>query len=398
MLRIGLTGGIGSGKSMVANRFAEHGAVVIDADRIAREVVEPGTEALREIVVAFGVDVLTGDGVLDRARLAGVVFADQDARARLNAIVHPRVAARTTELLATAAPDAVVVHDVPLLVENGLAPAYHLVIVVDAPVEVRVARLVGDRHLPEEDARARIAAQATEAQRRAVADVWLDNAGARDEVLTAVDALWADRLVRYEANVRLHREANYGSPRLVDYDPSWPAQAERLMARVRRTMGELALRVDHVGSTAVPGMAAKDVIDLQVAVASLADAEVVAEALSAAGFVARPSVDLEVTPGPDHDATQWRTRYHCSADPGRPVNLYLREHGSAGWLFTLRFRDWLRAEAPACDEYLSFKRSLAGQYASDTSTARYAEAKQPWFSGVYPRVCAWAERTGWRPR
>ncbi|MER6872833.1 dephospho-CoA kinase, partial [Amycolatopsis sp. NPDC000673] len=151
MLRVGLTGGIGAGKSTVANRLAEHGAVVIDSDRIAREVVEPGTPGLAALTEAFGEEILAEDGSLDRPALAARAFADDESRKRLNAIVHPLVGQRTGELMAEAADDAVVVHDVPLLVENDLAPAYHLVLVVDAPVEVRVRRLVEVRGMPEAD-------------------------------------------------------------------------------------------------------------------------------------------------------------------------------------------------------------------------------------------------------
>jgi dephospho-CoA kinase len=175
MLRVGLTGGIGAGKSTVAGRLAEHGAVVIDADKIAREVVEPGTEGLAELVAEFGRDILAPDGSLDRPSLAAKAFANDEARNKLNAIVHPKIGKRTAELVDKAAPEAVVVHDVPLLVENGLAPVYHLVIVVDAPEDVRLARLTGPRGMSEVDARNRIAAQADERRRRAVADVWLDN-------------------------------------------------------------------------------------------------------------------------------------------------------------------------------------------------------------------------------
>jgi dephospho-CoA kinase len=193
VLRVGLTGGAGAGKSTVAALLRELGAVVIDADALAREVLEPGSEGLREVVAAFGNGVLRADGALDRAALATVVFADPAQRRRLEAISHPRIAARTAELLATAPEDAVVVHDVPLLVEKGMAPAYDLVVVVDAPVEQRVARLV-DRGLTEADARARIEAQATTAERRAVADVWLDNTGSPDELRAAVHELWRGRL------------------------------------------------------------------------------------------------------------------------------------------------------------------------------------------------------------
>lgn len=394
MLRVALTGGIGSGKSTVAGRLAEHGAVLIDSDLLAREVVEPGTPGLAEIAEAFGPGVLAPDGSLDRGKLAATVFSDPGARTRLNAIVHPRVGARTAELMAAAPPDAVVVHDVPLLVENGLAANYHLVIVVDAPVDVRVHRLVTERAMSEVDVRARIAAQATEEARRAAADVWLDNAGARDEILAAVDALWADRLVRYESNVRLHRVPRYGSPRLREPDPTWPAQAERLAARVRRAAGERALRVDHTGSTAIP-VPAKDIIDLQLAVSTMDDADAVAGSLTEAGFVLRPDITWDNPHGGDPE--QWRKRYHNSADPGRVVNLHVRVHGSPGWRYALLFRDWQRADSGARAEYTALKQDLARKFAADEDFARYGEAKEPWFDAITPRMEEWAERTGWEP-
>ena len=193
MLRIGLTGGIGSGKSTVAALLAERGARVVDADRIAREVVEPGTPGLAAVVAAFGEGVLTGEGALDRPALAALVFNDPDARARLDAVVHPLVRARAAELVAAAPPDAVVVQDVPLLVETGQADAYDLVLVVETDPGTRVARLV-ERGLTADDARARIASQATDEQRRAVADVVLRNDGDRAELSAQVDRFWADRV------------------------------------------------------------------------------------------------------------------------------------------------------------------------------------------------------------
>ena len=193
MVRVGLTGGIGSGKSEVSRRLAALGALVIDADLLAREVVQPGTEALDEIVEAFGSDVLTPDGALDRPALAAVVFADPDARRRLDGIVHPLVRARATELVAAAPPDAVVVQDVPLLVETGQAGSYDLVLVVEADLDTRVRRLVG-RGLAEDDARARIAAQASDEQRRAVADVVLDNSGSVEDLEAQVDRFWAEHV------------------------------------------------------------------------------------------------------------------------------------------------------------------------------------------------------------
>jgi dephospho-CoA kinase len=184
---VGLTGGIGAGKSAVASRLAAHGAVVIDADRLAREVVAPGTDGLAEVVDAFGSEVLGPDGALDRAALATRVFGDEEARRRLEKIIHPRVRARTAELVAAAPPDAVVVNDVPLLVEAGLANAYEVVIVVLADERTRIGRLMADRGMTRGEAEARIRAQATDDQRRAVADVVIVNDGTIDELDRTVD-------------------------------------------------------------------------------------------------------------------------------------------------------------------------------------------------------------------
>jgi len=189
MRRIGLTGGIGSGKSTVAELFAELGASVIDADAIAREVVAPGSEGLAALVDTFGSGILDPDGSLDRAALAAVVFSDPGARERLNAITHPRIAARTAELVAALPSDCVLIHDVPLLVELGMQDAYDLVVVVDAPDATRVARLVG-RGLSETDARARIAAQTTRAQRLAAADIVIDNSGDLASLSAQVRRAW----------------------------------------------------------------------------------------------------------------------------------------------------------------------------------------------------------------
>ncbi|MBX7548881.1 dephospho-CoA kinase [Streptomyces sp. NPDC004232] len=195
MLKVGLTGGIGAGKSEVSRLLVEHGAVLIDADRIAREVVAPGTPGLASVVEAFGTDVLAADGSLDRPRLGSIVFADPEKLAVLNSVVHPLVGLRSRELEEAAAPDAVVIHDVPLLTENGLAPLYDLVIVVDASPETQLDRLVRLRGMTEEDARARMAAQATRAQRREAADIVIDNDVPLDTLHKRVAAVW-DELVR----------------------------------------------------------------------------------------------------------------------------------------------------------------------------------------------------------
>ena len=192
MLRVGLTGGIGAGKSEVSRRLAGHGAVVIDADAIAREVVEPGTDGLAEVVGAFGPGVLGPDGRLDRPRLGEVVFADPERRDRLNAIIHPRVGARMTELEREAGPGAIVVHDVPLIAEGGRAGAYDLVVVVDAPPRVQVERLIRNRGMTRDQAKARMAAQAGRQQRLAIADIVIDNSGSLAELDRQVGDLWAD--------------------------------------------------------------------------------------------------------------------------------------------------------------------------------------------------------------
>jgi dephospho-CoA kinase len=191
VLRVGLTGGIGAGKSEVSWRLAAQGAVVIDADLIAREVVEPGTEGLAEVVAAFGPEVLTPDGALDRARLGDIVFADPELRSKLNAIVHPRVARRMAELERAAGPGVIVVHDVPLIAENGRAGAYDVVVVVDAPPKIQAERLGRRRGMTREQARARMAAQAGREQRLAIADIVIDNSGSLAELDRQVGDLWA---------------------------------------------------------------------------------------------------------------------------------------------------------------------------------------------------------------
>lgn len=192
MLRVGLTGGIGSGKSAVSSRLAARGAVVVDADLLAREVLEPGTDGLVEVVAAFGADVLAADGSLDRAALGRRVFGDESARRELEAIVHPRVRARAAELEAAAGQDAVVVHDIALLVETGQAGSFDVVVVVDVPLELTLARLTGQRGMSDDEARARIAAQASRDERTGVADRVVDNTGTFAELEREVDALWQE--------------------------------------------------------------------------------------------------------------------------------------------------------------------------------------------------------------
>jgi dephospho-CoA kinase len=191
-LRVGLTGGIGAGKSEVSRRLAAQGAVVIDADAIAREVVAPETDGLAEVTAAFGTGVLRPDGRLDRDRLGKIVFADPELRDRLNGIIHPRVGKRMRELEQAAGPDAIVVHDVPLITENGLAAGYDLVVVVDAPPELQEGRLLRGRGMSRDQARARMAAQASRQQRLEIADFVIDNSGSLADLDLQVDRLWGE--------------------------------------------------------------------------------------------------------------------------------------------------------------------------------------------------------------
>ncbi|AXE85169.1 dephospho-CoA kinase [Streptomyces sp. Go-475] len=199
MLKVGLTGGIGAGKSEVSRLLVECGAVLIDADRVAREVVAPGTPGLTAVVDAFGEEILAEDGSLDRPRLGSIVFSDPAKLATLNAIVHPLVGARSRELEEAAAEDAVVVHDVPLLTENGLASLYDVVIVVDTSPETQLDRLLTRRGMTEEDARARMAAQATREQRREIADIVIDNDVPLEELERRVREVWAELRRRSQA-------------------------------------------------------------------------------------------------------------------------------------------------------------------------------------------------------
>jgi dephospho-CoA kinase len=196
MLRVGLTGGIGSGKSAVAELLAGRGAVIIDADAIARELVAVGGDVLPLLIAEFGVGILKADASLDRAALAARVFNSAPDLARLNAIMHPRIAAQTAELQAAVDPDAVVVYDMPLLVENRLTDDWDVVVVVDAPDDVRLARLTAARGLGESDVRNRMAVQATRAERLAVADIVIDNSRDLAALRRAVDRVWADLVTR----------------------------------------------------------------------------------------------------------------------------------------------------------------------------------------------------------
>lgn len=396
MLRVGLTGGIGSGKSTVAQRFRELGAVVIDADQVAREVVAVDSTGLAAIRQRFGEAVMAPDGSLDRGALGAIVFADEQARRELEAIAHPLISERTRSLMESAAPEQIVVHEVPLLAELDMAAAYHLTVVVAASDERRVARLTGGRGFTQADARARIAAQASDRVRRASADVWLDNNGSVAGLLTQADALWHERIVGFNDNLMSgspRREPQY--PTLVADDDSWPATAQRLIRRVALVLRERAVAVEHIGSTSVQGLTARNIIDLQVGVLSLEDADDAdfVRALADKGFPR--SEDDEHTPGRGHawidDAGRRTERFHASADPGQMVRLHVREVDGPAWRRALLLRDWLCAENDERDAYGELKRQLAQ---SESTTTEYTEAKGLWLEKAYARAAAWARHTG----
>jgi dephospho-CoA kinase len=200
VLRVGLTGGIGSGKSAVSSRLAARGAVVIDSDVLAREAVAKGSDGLAEVVATFGDGILTSEGELDRPALGRIVFSNETARRKLEAIIHPRVRAASLELEAAAAADAIVVHDIPLLVETGQADRFDVLMVVDVPVEVQVERLTKQREMAVREATQRIASQASRQDRLAVADVVVDNSGTLDDLDRRIDEIWTTLAERAAAD------------------------------------------------------------------------------------------------------------------------------------------------------------------------------------------------------
>lgn len=390
VIRLGLSGGIGAGKSTVARTFIDRGGYHIDADKIAREVVEPGTEGLAKLAEAFGDEILAADGSLDRPALAAKAFVDDESRQTLNSITHPLVGARTQEVLAKAPADAIVVQDIPLLVEGKMAPFFHVVMIVGADEELRVERLTTLRGMPETDARARIKAQATDEQRRAVADVWLDNSGTPDELASAAADLWDERLVPFERNVRT-RTVVRDPLTLAEPDPAWAEQGSRLVNRLWAIVGDKASAIDHIGSTAVRGLVAEPTIDIQVTVADLGVADDLRDLLADGGFPRVERIDGD-RPKPDPatgsvDDGTWGKRLHGSADPGRPASVHLRAAGSPGGRFAIDFRDWLRADEVARGEYAQVKRAALQSAEGDLN--RYIGAKGPWFDAAHRRIAEW---------
>jgi dephospho-CoA kinase len=282
--------------------------------------------------------------------------------------------------------DTVVVEDIPLLVETGMAPTFPLVVVVTADIETRIERLI-KRGMDEADARARIKAQAPEEQRRAIADVLLDNSASQGELVEKARDLWYNRVLPLAHNIRTRRCAQYDY-KVLPYDSTWPEQAQRIIKRIQTACGAKALRVDHIGSTAVPGMDGKDVIDIQVTVPSLDIADELVDPLTNVGY---PRVEGVVTDMPHAgDPVVWSKRFHAAADPGRPTNVHVRVDGWPNQQSALLFPEWLKAVPDARDEYVAVKRTAS-------ASPDCVQAKERWFSDAYHRAWEWADVTGWRP-
>ena len=380
MLKIGLTGGIGAGKSTVSEILAAHGAVIIDADKIAREVVAPGEPLLSSLAGRFGQGVIGDDGGLDRAQLAAAAFVDEESTAALNALMHPAIRERTIDHFSKHSDAEVVVHDVPLLVENEMTPAYHLNLLVDVPAELRLQRLMNARGMERGDAESRIARQATDEDRYAVCDVIIDNAGPVTNTQTDVARLVKDRLLPFAASLKRRRRAARGPAVLVDpAGENWSMQAQRIIAKLHHGLGN-QLTIDHIGSTAVPGLAAKDVIDLQLLVPDLDTARALDPGLADLGY---PGQDAEDYLGAGSSESK---RFHANTDPGRAVNLHVRSEGSVGSVFAREFVNLLRHDSGERERYARLKRTLAADHAGDAHSAGYADAKEPYFLTMRRRL------------
>ncbi|WP_350268811.1 dephospho-CoA kinase [Brevibacterium sp. CBA3109] len=380
MLKIGLTGGIGAGKSTVSEILAGHGAVIIDADKIAREVVAAGEPLLDELAERFGEDVIAADGGLDRAQLAAAAFADEESTSALNALMHPAIRERTAQHFARHSDAEVVVHDVPLLVENEMTPAYHLNLLVDVPAELRLQRLMSARGMARDDAESRIARQASDEQRYAACDVIIDNAGAVRATQDRVADLVEDRILPFAANLAAQRRAERGPVELLDpAGQDWPMQAQRIIAKLNHGIGR-QFRLDHIGSTAVPGLAAKNVIDLQLLVPDLDTARELSVQLADLGYPGSDGVDNL------GEGQLESKRFHANTDPGRAVNLHVRAEDSVGAVFARDFVELLCTDAAERARYAQLKRTLANEHAGAAQSDMYAEAKESYFLTMRRRL------------
>lgn len=381
MLIVALTGGIGSGKSAAAEYLRECGAITVDSDQLARLVVEPGTPGLAALADRFGAEVIKA-GNLDRAKMASIVFADAQARADLEGIIHPLIRAEFARFVTQQSADAIIVNEVPLLAEKQLQGGYQLVLAVTSSEANRRARLQS-RGLVEAEIDARLKAQMSDSERVAYCDVILDNNGSPEDLRESVNQLWTTRLKPFEENLRLERSASRtGTVSIQASDPQWPVVAQRLISRLQAHVD--AVRIEHIGSTSVPGLKAKNVIDLQVSVSDLS--KVSATQFLQAGFVPHPIT--EDSPRPSAPQERWAKKFFVSADPMRAVNVHVREVGSHGERFAMTFRDWLRSDAQARLEYQDLKERTAKEHPVSSD---YAEAKEPWFSQIEERMMQWAQ-------
>ena len=385
MLRIGLTGGIGAGKSTVSAMLVDHGAVLVDADKIAREVVEPGQPLLERLAETFGAEVLHPDGSLNRPALAAAAFVDSDRTAQLNGLMHPAIRDRTAEHFASHADAEIVVHDVPLLVENSMTPAYHLNLLVDVPADVRLQRLMDSRGMDRDDAAVRISRQADDETRRAACDVIIDNSGSVEETKAAVGRLIESRIRPFAANLTAGRWAPRTVLDLVDpADADWSGDAQRVVAKLRHGTAD-EFTVEHIGSTSVPGLPAKDVIDLQLLVPDLIAARELEPRLAELGY---PGTEMSDHLGEGGTEPKW---FHANTDPGRAVNLHVRTADSVGAHFARAFRDLLTEDAWERERYLQVKRELTAEAkaagATDAQMTRtYAESKDLYFLEMRRRL------------
>ena len=385
MLRIGLTGGIGAGKSTVSAMLVDHGAVLVDADKIAREVVEPGQPLLERLAETFGAEVLHPDGSLNRPALAAAAFVDSDRTAQLNGLMHPAIRDRTAEHFASHADAEIVVHDVPLLVENSMTPAYHLNLLVDVPAEVRLRRLMDSRGMDRDDAAARISRQADDETRRAACDVIIDNSGPVEETKAAVGRLIESRIRPFAANLTAGRWAPRTVLDLVDpADADWSGDAQRVVAKLRHGTAD-EFTVEHIGSTSVPGLPAKDVIDLQLLVPDLIAARELEPRLAELGY---PGTEMSDHLGEGGTEPKW---FHANTDPGRAVNLHVRTADSVGAHFARAFRDLLTEDAGERERYLQVKRELTAEAKAAGATGAqmtrtYAESKELYFLEMRRRL------------
>lgn len=329
VIAVAVTGGIGSGKSTVSAILGRRGAVVVDSDRLAREVVALGTPGLAAVLERFGPSVRAADGGLDRPALAAVVFADPAARADLEGITHPLVRARFTAIRDAAPPGAVVVNDIPLLTTLPAAAAFQLVVGVGAPLAARLDRLVR-RGLTEGDAKARVAAQLDDAERAALCDLWLDNGGNLTDLERSVGLLWSERLRPFAANVAAGRPAPRTGPGSDANARPSPALVALVAARISAAAeGRPAVEAGALAVTGPPaadGRSAAAALQLQLTVEHAARAAALIAPLGAAGFPAveraRPTPPRGLEPSAD--AGTGRRWLHANADPGQVVDLVVR--------------------------------------------------------------------------